>query len=210
MLRRKEAVEQQHADVRRRVDAERSLRDAEQPAVAAAQAQRRELEGTRNELSAQLEELRTTTKSTKEGLLAARDSAQALAQRVADTKAAVEGARAMIVSSPEKARAEVAGLEEQVAHEQRALDDLDAQRRKVAQQQAVVAKADKDVIKAMTLMAEAEVRGWSARLPSFAPSPAPPAARSHPTPAFLNPPPPPAGRGGQAQAPAKGGEAAQV
>ena len=144
--------------MRRRVEAEKSLRDAEQPALAAAVAHKRDLEATRNELSARLEELRASTKVTKESLLAARDNAQGLAGKVAETKAGIEGAKAMIVSSPEKIRAEVENVEALVTQKQGALDGLDRQRRKLAQQLEVVAKADKDVIKAMKLMAEAEVR----------------------------------------------------
>ena len=124
--------------------------------MAAAQGARRELEHTRNELSAQLEELRATTRVTKDGLVAARDAAAGLAVRVAEAKASAEGARAAIVSSPEKVKGEVAQLEAVVAAEQRALDALDAQRRRAAQQLDVVAKADKDVSKALLLMGEAE------------------------------------------------------
>jgi len=157
-LRRKDGIAAQHADVRRRAEAEKSLRDAEAPAIAAAHAERRELEATRNALSAQLEALRAGTKGTKEELLIARDAALAAAQRVAELRAQADAVRGQIVSSPAKVRAEVAALEAAVAAEQRTLDALDARRRGAEKRVAVVAKADKDVVKAVTLMGEAEVR----------------------------------------------------
>ncbi len=157
VVRRREAVEVQHGDLRRRAEAEKSLRDAEQPALAAAEAHKRELEHTRNALAARLEELRGSTKATKEELLGARDAAAALTTRVAELKAKAEATRGMIVSSPAKARAEVGALEEGVAGEQAALDGLDVVRRTVAKRLDVVAKAEKDVLKAITLMGESEV-----------------------------------------------------
>ena len=157
VLRRKEAAEGQHSDMRRRAEAEKSLRDAEQPAVASAQTHKRELEGMRNALSSQLEELRTSTKVTKEELLAAREASAGLVQRLGELKAQAEATRAMIVTSPAKVKAEVAGLEENTANEQRALDDLDVRRRIMSKRLEVVAKAEKDILKAMTLMGESEV-----------------------------------------------------
>ena len=164
VLRRKEAIEAQHEDTKRRIEAERSLRDAEQPAIAAANAQRRDLEATRNERSAALEELRTGTKSMKEELLASRDEVQAQQVRIGEARASVDAARALVISSPEKVKAEVAALEAASEAEQAALDAAEAHRRLLGRQLEVVAKADKDVTKAMTLMSEAEVRAGGGAL----------------------------------------------
>jgi chromosome segregation ATPase len=159
VLQRKEAIEVQQNDLKRRIDAERSLRDGEAPAIAAAHAQLRELESTRNEKSAALEELRASTKSMKEEVLAAREEAAALQARIQEARAALDASRAMIISSPEKVKAEVSSLEANVASAQADLDAAEANRRLIGRQLEVVAKAEKDVVKAMTLMGEAEVRG---------------------------------------------------
>jgi len=197
VLRRKEAVEGQHADLRRRAEAEKSLRDAEQPAVASAQAHKRELESTRNSLSSQLEELRTSTKATKEELLAARETSGSLAQRLGDLKAQSEATRSMIVTSPAKVKAEVASLEESVAIDQRSLDELDVKRRVMMKRLEVVSKADKDVVKAMALMGESEVSKMTMAvailLLFFAclePAPSHSFSSHHRTFSFLNPNPP--------------------
>jgi chromosome segregation ATPase len=158
VLARKEAIEAQHEDVKRRIDAERSLRDSEQPAIAAALAQRRELEAQRNERSAKLEDLRASTKGTKEELLALRDEVHATQVRVSETRATAEATRAMIITSPDKIKTELVTLEAAADAEQSALDAAELRRRLIGRQLEVIGKADKDVTKAMTLMAEAEVR----------------------------------------------------
>lgn len=163
VLQRKDAIDSQHEDVKRRIDAERSLRDSEAPSIAAAQAQRRELEAQRNERSARLEELRASTKGTKEDLLALRDEVQAQQARIAETRAAVDATRAMVIASPEKIKAELVSLEAAAEAEQGALDAAELRRRLISRQLEVITKADKDVTKAMTLMAEAEVRRGVAR-----------------------------------------------
>ena len=158
MVQRTEAIEMQQNDMKRRIEAERSLRDGEAPAITQAQAQYRELENTRNEKSAALEELRSSTKAMKEEVLASREEAVALQQRVQESRVALDATRAMVISSPEKVKAEVFSLEAAVAAAQSDLDGAEANRRLISRQLEVVAKAEKDVTKAMTLMGEAEVR----------------------------------------------------
>ena len=162
MLQRKEAIESQTEDVKRRIEAERSLRDSEAASIAAAHAQRRDLEAQRNERSARLEELRSGTKGTKEELIALRDEVVAQQARVAEARIAVEATRGMIIASPEKIKAELVSLETAAEAEQSALDSAELRRRLTGRQLEVIAKADKDVTKAMTLMSEAEVRVFCA------------------------------------------------
>jgi hypothetical protein len=194
VLQRKEAIEAQHEDVKRRIEAERSLRDSEAPSISAAHGQRRDLEAQRNERSARLEDLRSSTKGTKEELIALRDDVLAQLARVAEGRGSAEATRAMIIASPEKIKAELVSLETAAEAEQSALDSAELRRRLIGRQLEVIAKAEKDVTKAMTLMSEAEVRSAALPFPSAT--------------IFLTtsraPSPPVAGGGSQAQAHSEG------
>jgi hypothetical protein len=145
-------------------------------------------------MSARLEELRSSSNAVKEEVSAQREAAQAQAQRIAELRSATEAQRSLMVSSPAKIKGEVQALSAAAEAEQRALDDLDARRRILGRQLEVVAKADKDITKAMTLMGEAEVsRSWPQRCAAQS-SAAAAATRdmrlSSSNPLFLPPPPP--------------------
>ncbi len=94
----------------------------------------------------------------KQEIVALREAKRDLVAQVEAIKAETSSKRGQIVSSPWRLKSEVAALETAVEHEQRAVDELDEAKRMYMRQLEVVSKADKDVAKALTLMAEAEVR----------------------------------------------------
>jgi kinetochore protein Nuf2 len=85
-----------------------------------------------------------------------REVKKELQKQLEASKEEAELRKAQIVSSPARLKSEIVSLEGLVAQEQRAVDELDEQKRILSRQLEVVAKAEKDINKAMLLMGEAE------------------------------------------------------
>ncbi len=156
LLQQKESLLAAHEDVRDRIAALRSLRDSEQPEIDA-------LTAKNATLAAELDRLRLIESTTRASASKTRDDIASLKVHIEEVHAATQATRAdtemkrsQIVSSPLRVKAEVGVLEAAVATEQAVVSQLDADKQMISRQMEIVAKADKDVNKAMTLMAEAE------------------------------------------------------
>jgi kinetochore protein Nuf2 len=151
-------------EVRARIAEEQALRAAEQPAIDAASAQRRELQEQLVRLRAKDEAARAATSAQRQEILALREAKKEILQQLEASKEEAELRRAQIVASPARLKSEIVSLEGLVEHEQKALDELDAQKRVLARQLEVVAKAEKDVNKALLLMGDAEAEAKKLKL----------------------------------------------
>jgi chromosome segregation ATPase len=134
-----------------------ALRAAEQPAIDQVTAQRKALKEELDKLMAKNEATRAAASADRDACAALREARRDLVAQTEAVKAEVEARRAQIVGSPWRLKNELAALETAVDSEQRAADDLDTHKRLIMRQVEIVAKADKDVVKALALMAEAEV-----------------------------------------------------
>jgi chromosome segregation ATPase len=114
------------------------------------------LEVQRDELTAKAQAIRSTTEAQKEQIRALKEQTGSLARSAEELRMAIEAKKSQIVSSPAKVKADVAGLASIVDSSQAALDSIEGEKRVLLRQKEVVAKATKDVNKAMTLMSEAE------------------------------------------------------
>jgi len=156
VIARTAAVRAKKEEVRARIAQEQALRAAEQPAINAVLAQKKELEEQLTVLRNQDEAARASTGVQRQEILAMREVKKELQKQLEASKEEAELRKAQIVSSPARLKAEIVSLEGLVNQEQRAVDELDEQKRILSRQLEVVAKAEKDINKAMLLMGEAE------------------------------------------------------
>jgi kinetochore protein Nuf2 len=161
---KKAAVLARQEEVRARIAQEHEARVAEQPAIDAVTAQRRELQEQLQRLRARDEAARAATSAQRQDILAVREAKKELQLQLEAAREEVEARRAQVVASPARLKAEIVTLETLVEQEQRAVDELDAQKRVLSRQLEVVAKAEKDVNKALLLMGEAEAEAKKLKL----------------------------------------------
>ena len=164
LAQKKAAILARQEEVRQRIAQEQAVRAAEQPAIDAVTAQRRELQEQLARLRARDEAARAATSTQRQEILAVREAKKELLLQLEAVKEETEARRAQIVSSPARLKAEIVTLEALVDQEQRAVDELDGAKRVLSRQLEVVAKAEKDVNKALLLMGEAEAEAKKLKL----------------------------------------------
>lgn len=156
LLQQKEGILSAHEEVKERIAAVRALRESEQPEIDALTASNAVLAAEVDRLRLAESTARASASKTRDEIAALKTHIEETVAATAATKADTDMKRSQIVSSPLRVKAEVGVLEAAVATEQAVVAQLHADKQTVSRQVEVVAKADKDVTKAMTLMSEAE------------------------------------------------------
>lgn len=157
LLDKKRLLQLKQEDLRQRIAQEKAIREAEQPAIDHISTQRKQLKEELDRLRNKDEHDRNIAAEEKASIVALREAKRDLVAQLEAIKAETEIRRGQIVGSPARLKSEVSALEAAVEAEQRANDELDEQKRLLLRQMEIVAKAEKDVNKALVLMAEAEV-----------------------------------------------------
>lgn len=158
LLEKKAAIIAKQEEVRQRIAQEKAIREAEQPAIDQVTIQRKHLKEELERMMVKNESARSATSEGKAEVVALRDAKRDLLAQVDSIKAETEVRKGQIVGSPARLKGELAALEAAVEAEQRAMDELDEHKRLLMRQTDIVAKAEKDVNKALRMISETEVR----------------------------------------------------
>jgi len=157
LLDKKRLIQLKQEELRQRIAQEKAIREAEQPAIDHVTIQRKQLKEELDRLRSKDEYDRSIAAEEKATVVGLRENKRDLLAQLEAIKAETEIRRGQIVGSPARLKSEVSALEAAVEAEQRANDELDEQKRLLLRQMEIIAKAEKDVNKALVLMAEAEV-----------------------------------------------------
>lgn len=110
-----------------------------------------------DKLNAKDEAARAATSAQRNEIIALRESKKEQLSLLEATKAEAEVLRGQVVASPARLKAEVSSLEASVEAEQRAVDEVEEQKRLLMRRLEIVACGAKNVNKFMVLGGEAEV-----------------------------------------------------